>query len=500
MCIENGDCGSFYENIISFKKGISSNGWIEFTSEHELKVTSQKRGESFEMSYLLKEMTSNSESIFVLVVDSGNIDQLEKFERLFIRIAKNLHFQTVKLLDGISKYYSKIAYSTVHEIENEMRAIITEFMCKYAGKNWISKNIHPLYKVDKSLRDKELENNFLYNRNFDQLSKFLFDKYSAYEDSVLFDRMKQLINSGGSLKEIEEHFPKSNWDQFFKDRIKDTTIESKQIQSVWSKLYEHRNAIAHCNTFTKKDYDNFLKNVKIIKDIIAKMVDILENSVEENPENFSKTKELENHSLSSLNVEYKEFISKYNEFSRYFESITAESIEMLTSRMVIEDLDYLLDEALKIKHFKEKLIFQKSSTDEIYSYIDLIDKLMEDTVEDETWDTLLVPARKEGFERVFLGEKQWYDVRINDARKEKIKYIAAYQTSPISAITHWAEVAEIVHSDNKLGYKKILFKNEAKALKSPVLLDKDNNSIAPQNNRYVSLKQIKRSKFLSEVL
>ena len=57
-------------------------------------------------------------------------------------------------------------------------------------------------------------------------------------------------------------------------------------------------------------------------------------------------------------------------------------------------------------------------------------------------DTIIVPAHEEGFNEVFLGEDQWYAIRISAAMKDKIKFIAAYQVAPISAITHVAEVKE----------------------------------------------------------
>ncbi|MEL7406668.1 MAG: GIY-YIG nuclease family protein, partial [Cyanobacteria bacterium J06558_2] len=58
-------------------------------------------------------------------------------------------------------------------------------------------------------------------------------------------------------------------------------------------------------------------------------------------------------------------------------------------------------------------------------------------------DTVIVPAQREGFERVFLGENCWHAIRIGGGMLDQIKYIAAYQTAPISAITHVAPVDKI---------------------------------------------------------
>jgi len=58
-------------------------------------------------------------------------------------------------------------------------------------------------------------------------------------------------------------------------------------------------------------------------------------------------------------------------------------------------------------------------------------------------DTIIVPAQHEGFEKVFLAENSWYAIRISGGMLSKIKYVAAYQTLPIAAITHVAPVARI---------------------------------------------------------
>jgi hypothetical protein len=58
-------------------------------------------------------------------------------------------------------------------------------------------------------------------------------------------------------------------------------------------------------------------------------------------------------------------------------------------------------------------------------------------------DTVVVPAREEGFQDVFLGENRWHAVRIHGTMRPQIRHIAAYRVAPVSAITHMASVESI---------------------------------------------------------
>lgn len=78
-------------------------------------------------------------------------------------------------------------------------------------------------------------------------------------------------------------------------------------------------------------------------------------------------------------------------------------------------------------------------------------------------DTIIVPAQKDGFERVFLGEDCWYAVRISGGMLDKIKYVAGYQTQPVSAITHYAPVSRIEPYGEE-GKYKLVFSEKAKPI------------------------------------
>jgi hypothetical protein len=82
-------------------------------------------------------------------------------------------------------------------------------------------------------------------------------------------------------------------------------------------------------------------------------------------------------------------------------------------------------------------------------------------------DTVIVPAKREGFEKVFLGEKQWRAIRISGGMRPKLRWIAAYQSQPIKAITHIAEIDRIEpYGDG--GKYAVIFKGAAQALDHPI--------------------------------
>jgi hypothetical protein len=111
-------------------------------------------------------------------------------------------------------------------------------------------------------------------------------------------------------------------------------------------------------------------------------------------------------------------------------------------------------------------------------------------------DTIIVPAREEGFERVFLGEDCWYAIRISGGMLDKIKYIAAYQSQPISAITHYAPVNRI-EPYGEDGKYKVIFSMKATAITPIPFGDAPQGTM--QGPRYTTFSQLMAAKKLTDL-
>ena len=111
-------------------------------------------------------------------------------------------------------------------------------------------------------------------------------------------------------------------------------------------------------------------------------------------------------------------------------------------------------------------------------------------------DTIVVPAQKDGFEEVFLGENCWYAIRISGGMLENIKFIAAYQTLPVSAITHYAPVSHI-EPYGEGGKYKVVFSEKAKEIE-PIPYE-DAPSGAMQGPRYTSIAKLQKATKLTDL-
>jgi hypothetical protein len=118
-------------------------------------------------------------------------------------------------------------------------------------------------------------------------------------------------------------------------------------------------------------------------------------------------------------------------------------------------------------------------------------------IDASTVDTVVVPAREEGFQDVFLKENRWYAVRIHGTMRPQIKYIAAYRVAPISAITHIAPVRSIEPWKDTAKFV-LNFAERAREI-GPIALVKGSRGKALQNLRYTSRQTIEQAKTLDDI-
>lgn len=112
-------------------------------------------------------------------------------------------------------------------------------------------------------------------------------------------------------------------------------------------------------------------------------------------------------------------------------------------------------------------------------------------------DTIIVPAREEGFNEEFLKNNCWFAIRIAGAMLDKIKYIAAYQVAPVSGITYVAEV-ESIKKYNDTNKYIVYFKVGTTQKINKIGLGKKKGQ-APQAPRYSSYKTMMTAKTLDDL-
>lgn len=184
-----------------------------------------------------------------------------------------------------------------------------------------------------------------------------------------------------------------------------------------------------------------------------------------------------------------------------------------TALVIIDELPQELEKAL-ITRFKfpiEILTLEKycaKNGEHIYRFEPFLndvfpylsnDMVNANRIDPDQIDTIIVPARDDGFKKVFMKENRWYAIRIHSSMLAKIKYIAAYQVAPVSAITHLAPVSKIERWEDTSKYV-VNFSAPAHRI-TPISLASKGRSKgkAPQSPRYTSYERLSSVKTIEEL-
>jgi len=117
-------------------------------------------------------------------------------------------------------------------------------------------------------------------------------------------------------------------------------------------------------------------------------------------------------------------------------------------------------------------------------------------------DTIVCSAKSDNLKKVFLAKKKWYPVRINSKMIHRLKYLAMYETSPISAIRYIGTIKKIEpfensNDDSKKKYQ-ILLKGKPQEI-PPIKMTKESITRTPQAPRYTTKKLINNGKTLLDI-
>ncbi len=110
---------------------------------------------------------------------------------------------------------------------------------------------------------------------------------------------------------------------------------------------------------------------------------------------------------------------------------------------------------------------------------------------------IIVPAQRDNFEKLFLHEDCWHAIRIAGGKLDRIRYIAAYQTQPVAAVTHYAPVDRIEPYGEE-GKYKVIFSEKAKPINQIPFGDAPRAAI--MGPRYTTFAQLMTGKKLTDLI
>jgi len=177
------------------------------------------------------------------------------------------------LRNDMSAYYASQAYPIISSTENLMRKLITKFMHINVGLEWTEERIPD--DVQKTVNSSNSDSTYLYNVDFIQLRDILLSETYTKDRDALIKELKTSTRANFKREQIDALIPMSNWEKFFSNQV---NCSAEELSSLWARLYEYRNKVAHNKSFRAEDLKKCNELVKrldlILNEAINKLDDI----------------------------------------------------------------------------------------------------------------------------------------------------------------------------------------------------------------------------------
>jgi uncharacterized protein YutE (UPF0331/DUF86 family) len=276
---------------------------------------------SFEYEVQTGEISSDKQRFFHVKFTCPDLATYDVFEillksvRTVLTKASGRPVQTV--WDDLSFQYARNAYPLIYELENLLRKLITKFMLINVGLGWTNEAIPK--EVAESVRTKgaKLDQNYLYEVDFIQLSNFLFKEYATINSIAVIEKLKKAGTTYDlDLAELKQAIPSSNWDRYFSSVV---NCDSEYLRIRWERLYDRRNQIAHNRPLGRVEYEEIVSLCDELKPKIQHAIDNLDQIfVSEHDREFVS----ENAAVTKTSG-YRDFLAAWNELHRILSALSS---------------------------------------------------------------------------------------------------------------------------------------------------------------------------------
>jgi len=258
------------------------------------------------------EIATDRQRFFHVKITLVDDNKLENFEALLRQVRGVLTRAGGRppqvLWDGLSTNFAHAAYPLMHDIENTMRKLITKFMLVNVGLAWAREAMPKEVQDSVRSKDAKIDQNYLYEVDFIQLSNFLFKEYSTATVQSLMGTLKSAEKIDDlNLDKLKKLIPQSNWDRFFSKIV---SCENEYLKVRWEKMYDRRNQIAHNRPMTRAEFEEVKILYSEISPKLTQAIDVLDQVRVTEHE-----RELVSENVASAkNYSYQEFMNIWNEF------------------------------------------------------------------------------------------------------------------------------------------------------------------------------------------